>query len=217
MSLGTVGLMIAVSLWAWGQLPAGAQIAVHWNAAGEVDRYGSVWEGLFLMPSMIGLISVLFYFIPKIDPRRSNIAQSGTAYRAAWIGMLVFMSILHIALVLNALGYAVNIGLIVPVMVGILFLIIGNYMGKIRSNFMFGIRTPWTLSSELSWNKTHRLGGRLFMVIGLLMIATGLLPMTELWVYILLGAIFLMVAVLFVYSYLIYRTDPQVDGQKEAA
>lgn len=210
LSIATTVALTLFSLWGWGQLPEGAPIPVHWNAAGEVDRYGSVFEGFFLMPLMILFVSGLFYVIPRIDPRGQNIAQSATAFKAAWVGMLLFLTIMHVAIVLNTLGYAVNIGLLVPVMVGILFLVIGNYMGKIRSNFMFGIRTPWTLTSELSWNKTHRLGGRLFMLLGLLMIATGLLPISEAWVFVMIGAIFGMIAILFVYSYIVYRSDPEV-------
>lgn len=205
----TVIAMTLFSFWAWAQLPEGAQIPVHWNAYGEVDRYGSIFEGLFLIPLVTAGVALLLWAIPKIDPRRINIAQSAKAYRATWAGLLIFMAIMHVSLVLNALGYPINIGMVVPVLVGILFLVIGNYMGKIRSNFMFGIRTPWTLSSDLSWNKTHRLGGRLFMVIGLLMIATVFLPAGPLWVFVLLGSIFSMVALLFVYSYLVYRSDPQ--------
>ncbi|MDJ0756132.1 MAG: SdpI family protein [Ardenticatenaceae bacterium] len=209
-SAAVVLIMTVVSFWAWGQIPEGAQIPVHWNARGEVDRYGSVFEGLFLMPLIMVGITGLLYAIPKIEPRRLNIAQSIKAYKAVWIGLLIFMSILHGALILSVLGYAVNIGFLVPMMMGILFVILGNYMGKIRSNFMFGIRTPWTLSSELSWNKTHRLGGRLFVLVGLLMIVTSFIPASEFWVYVMMSSVFGMVIVLFVYSYLVYRSDPQI-------
>ena len=89
---------------------------------------------------------------------------------------------------------------------GILFIVIGNYLGKIRSNYMMGIRTPWTLSSDLAWDKTHRLGGKLFMLAGLLLLLSALfLPVTW-WVYVMLGTLFPMLIVLFVYSYLVWRT-----------
>jgi uncharacterized membrane protein len=107
---------------------------------------------------------------------------------------------------LNALGYDVPVSLWVPGLVGILFIVIGNYMGKIRPNWFMGIRTPWTLSSEEVWNKTHRFGGRVFMAGGALMIIMGWLPLA--WRGPLLVAMVVMILLGTVgYSYLLYAKE----------
>ena len=142
-------------------------------------------------------------------------ARSVRAYRIFWFTMLLVMGIIHISVVLAGLGWQVQISLVVPLAVGILFVVIGNYMGKIRSNFMFGIRTPWTLTSDLSWNKTHRVGGRLFMILGVMLVLTGLTSPPGWWIYLLLGSVLLMVVFLFVYSYLVWREDPAANRQVE--
>jgi len=206
-------LLFALSGWAWLQLPGDASIPVHWGVDGQPDRYGGKWEGLLLMPLIFVGISVLFAFIPRIDPRRGNILNSQGAYQAVWWAMLIFFAGLHATLILNILGYNVSVGRFVPVGIGLMFLVIGRYMGRIRSNFLFGIRTPWTLTSELSWQKTHRLGGRLFMLLGLLLIAAGLLPPSARWFGLLMGGVLLMVAGLFAYSYRVWKEDPNASRQ----
>lgn len=206
-------LMFALSFWAWGQLPGDAQIPVHWGPAGQPDRYGGKFEGLMLMPLIfLGIIGLLAA-VPHIDPRRGNILRSQGAYQAIWWVMLLFFAGLHGALILNILGYTVPIGQIVPAGVGVMFLVMGRYMGRIRSNFMFGIRTPWTLTSELSWRKTHLWGGRAFMVMGALLLLVALLPPSGWWVGLLMGGGIGMVVGLFVYSYLVWRDDPDSERQ----
>jgi uncharacterized membrane protein len=110
--------------------------------------------------------------------------------------------------VLTAVGRPVDVTRIVPVGLGILFLVTGNYFGRLRSNFVAGIRTPWTLSSELSWNRTHRAAGRLFVGLGLLLALLGLTgSWTATWI-VALGGTFTGVGFLFVYSYLVWKRDP---------
>ena len=201
-------LMLLMGALAWGQIPAGTPIPVHWGIDGTPDRYGSKFEGLLMMPLVIAGLSVLLAAVPYIDPNRVNIAQSAKAYKVTWGGLLIVMVIIHAVAVANALGYAVNVSFYVPLIIGGLFVVMGNYMGKIRRNYMFGIRTPWTLASELSWNKTHRLGGKLFMALGLGMMATLAWP--TLTFYLLIGGIFIMLAVLFGYSYWVWKNDPQM-------
>lgn len=210
-----VALMVSFSAWAWGQLPAGASIPVHWNAAGEVDRYGGKVEGLLVLPLVsIGII-LLFTLIRYIDPLRANIERSGQAYRAVLLGTLFFMAVLHVGAVLNAVGYPVNIGLLAAPAMGIMFIVIGNYMGKIRRNYMFGVRTPWTLASELAWNKTHRVTGKLFVVSGLLVVVASFWS-SILAFYTMMGTILGTVLFAMVYSYLIWKSDPAVQTAEKA-
>jgi uncharacterized membrane protein len=200
-------LMFVLSAWAWMRVPAGQRIPVHWGMSGQVDRYGGKSEALLLLPlvalGMVGLLAL----IPRLEPRRLNLERSVKAYTAVWLGILGFLLVLHVVLVLTALGWPVGVPLVAACSVGALLVLMGNYLGKTRSNFFFGIRTPWTLSSELSWSKTHRLGGKLFVILGLGTIVTGLLgPFVQfIW---LLGGASLVVAVVLVYSYVVWRADP---------
>ncbi|MEZ4732834.1 MAG: SdpI family protein [Caldilineaceae bacterium] len=209
MSAVVVALMVGLSAWAWVQLPADASLPVHWNAAGEADRYGGKVEGLLLLPLVSVGILLLFNLIRYIDPLRANIARSGQAYRAMLLGVLFFLAVLHVGSVLNALGYGINIGLLAAPAIGVMFIIIGNYLGKIRRNYMFGVRTPWTLASELSWNKTHRLTGKLFVVSGILVLVASLWSPVVAF-YTMLVTILGTVLFAMIYSYWVWKKDPTV-------
>ncbi|MBX3011599.1 MAG: SdpI family protein [Caldilineaceae bacterium] len=209
-----LAVMAGLSAWAWFQLPADALLPVHWNVAGEVDRYGSKWEGLWLLPAVSLGIILLFRVIRAIDPLRANLERSMQAYHAVLLGTLFFMAVLHVGAVLAAVGYPINIGLLAAPALGVLFIIIGNYMGKIRRNYMLGVRTPWTLTSELSWNKTHRLTGKLFILSGLLIIAASFWSATVAF-YTMMGTLLGTVAFALIYSYLIWKRDPARQTTKE--
>lgn len=200
-------ILFAIAAYGWVAIPDGQQIPVHWDVNGEVDRYGSKIEGLLLIPGITVLLTLLFAFLPRIDPRRANLAQSQKAYIAIWAGTLMLLLIVQILIVSAAVGNPVNIGSIIPVAVGILFIIIGNYLPKTRSNFYMGVRTPWTLSSNLSWDKTHRLAGRLFILMGLIMIGSVFIQ-GVLWVWIMMGGLIAMVIGLMAYSYIVWKDDP---------
>lgn len=208
-------LMFALSAWAWGQIPADAQIPVHWGINGQPDRYGGKFEGLLLMPIIVTAVAALLAVVPRIDPRGENIKRSSKAYGALWIAIMLFFLFLHGSLIFSTLGRDVPIDMIVPGGVGLLFIIIGNYMGKVRRNYMFGIRTPWTLASDLSWNKTHRLGGRLFILLGLLMISTALFTTGAVTFGIMFAGIIGLLITVFAYSYTVWKQDP--DAQKPGA
>lgn len=206
-----IAIMVAVSAWAWTQVPAGTQVPIHWNAAGEPDNYGNKFVGIFLMPLVaLGVVGI-FSLIPYIDPLRANIARSGKALRATLYGVLFFMLALHVATMLNVAGYDFNVGYVAAPTVGLMFIILGNYMGKIRRNYMFGVRTPWTLASELSWNKTHRFAGKLFVLAGIIILVTALWN-PEWAFYALIGSIVTILVLAMAYSYWIWKNDPAVQN-----
>jgi uncharacterized membrane protein len=199
--------MIAGSLWAWLSLPDGARIPTHWNADGQVDGYANKTWALSVGPVIALSVSVLFAVLPSIAVRRDHFAQSSKLYAAAWISTLAVICAAHTHVILTALGSkAPTLGL-VPLTVGITFVILGNYMGKVRSNFFMGIRTPWTLSSELSWKKTHRMAGPLFMLLGLAVMVSAFISMRVTMNVIIVGTIAL-VLIVGVYSYSVWRKDP---------
>ncbi len=204
-------LALLISGYAWEKVPDDAQIPVHWNIRGEVDDYADKSVGLLLSPLLIVGLTLLLAFIPRMEPRIENLQRSQKAYITLWGGLLVMMLSLHIITISAALGYEENIPMLMAFLMGALFMAIGNYLGKIRSNFMFGIRTPWTLSSELSWNKTHRLGGWLFFATGLLTFLSGFYRSGELTFGILFGGLFLSLPILFGYSWLIWKSDENAE------
>lgn len=180
------------------------EVPVHWNTAGEVDRYGSKFEGAFLMPIIAIGLYLLFWVIPKIDPKKEKYQQFEGVYHIFKNGIMIMLFGIYLIASLNSLGYNIRVEVWVPIVVGVLFLIIGNYMGKIKTNWFLGIRTPWTLSNDEVWNKTHRLGGKLFMLMGILLIITPLLPYSSIF-WTLLVPLIIIVMVPIVYSYLLYK------------
>ncbi len=200
---------LALTIWAWSKIPADAQIPFHWNVQGEVDRYANKTVGLLVGPFTVLFLTMLLLFIPRMEPRKENFAQSQKAYKIIIGGVLLFVAGLHLVTVLVALGHDIDISSAMAFGLGIFFMIIGNYLGKIRSNFMLGIRTPWTLSSETSWNKTHRLGGWLFLLTGLFVFLSGFLHNAELTFGLLFGMVFISIILLFAYSYWIWKGDEE--------
>jgi immunity protein, SdpI family len=202
-----IAFMAALSLWAWPQIPAGRQIPIHWNAAGNPDGYASKELALLVLPIVALAIALLLAAIPQLEPRRLNLAQSAKPYLTGWIGGLVVLAGAHLLIVLAAVGHPANIVTIASLLVGGLLIVVGNYLGKARSNFFFGIRTPWTLSSDLSWDKTNRLGGRVFVAVGAAWILAGLTRSGTVFAVVLVILLALIVIVT-IYSYFVWRDDP---------
>ena len=208
-SLLILAVMAGFSLWANARIPAGAEIPVHFDATGTPDRYGSRFEGLWLMPLVTIAGAALFAALPKIEPRRTHLLQSHRAFLAIWMVTLTVLAGIHGAAVMSAVpGQSVDMMIVVAGLVGLMFIVIGNYMSKIRSNFLMGVRTPWTLTSELSWNKTHRLVGRLFIILGVAMILLAFVDAPLVMVWLVIGGTIGILLVALVYSYVVWRSDP---------
>lgn len=154
------------------------QIPMNWGMDGTVE-YNDKYQ-IFLMCGMAVLFAFLFDILPKIDPRRKNYQKFGPYYDSFCVLMQVFMLAMNGIILLETFRPGtVSVPLITMTMVGILFLFIGNIMPKIKSNFYMGIKTPWSLSSEEVWRKTHRLGGKCFFLAGIVMIVSPFLPWKE--------------------------------------
>lgn len=201
--LTIIGVMFAASIVLLPQLPD--PMPIHWNAAGHPDNFAPRWIGAFIGP-LAGLgLYVLLIFIPSLDPRRENYDRFAGTYRLFRTLFVLFMAFLHGATLDSVLrgGGQLNPDLMV-VAVGILLVLLGNYMPRIRSNWFVGIRTPWTLSNSEVWRRTHRLGGRAFFIAGLIVILAALLPLG--WMMpALMGAIAAAAIVPVLYSYVVYR------------
>lgn len=195
---------ISLSLWSYNLLPD--QVITHWNFAGEADGWGSRQFHAILFPSMLAAIYLMFNFLPKIDPRSDRYAEFSGVYLIMRNFIMLIMMIIFAAATFVNLGYQLNIGGIVAGAVGLLIIVIGNYFGKLKRNYFVGIKTPWTLASENVWNKTHRLGSRLFIVWGALLVTSPWLP-APIAFLILFGGIIAMLAWLSIYSYVLYRNE----------
>jgi uncharacterized membrane protein len=213
-SIAIVGAMLLVSAWAWLQLPADAQVPIHWGPDGQPDDWTDKTVGLFLMPVLAAGIATLLALIPRFEPRRANLERSAKAYGATWIGVMVLLGGLHLLAVSVALGAQMDLTRIVFIGTGILFVVIGNYLPKVRPNYMMGIRTPWTLTSDLAWTRTHRVGGRIFVIEGIVMTALGLLGVSGTTLVVaVLGAVAILLVVTFTYSYQVWKADPEKRAQ----
>jgi len=189
----------------WNRLPD--QMASHWNVNDQVDGYMPRFWGVFMVPLITLGMFVLFLVFPSIDPLRANIAQFRDAFNVFIVLIVAFMLYVH------GLSLAWNLGYtdfkmstsMLPAM-GLLFIFIGFMLRKAKRNFFIGIRTPWTLSSDTVWDKTHQLGSILFMASGVFTLIGGIFGgMTAFWflfVPLIGSTIFLLV-----YSYVIYQRE----------
>jgi len=202
-------LMLLISVWAWRQIPPDTQLPIHWGINGQSDRYTGKFWGLFMMPVILTGMCILLFLVPLIEPRKRHLKLSMKAYNFILIAIVLLMAALHIIIIISSLNKGISVNKTVPFMIGLLFIVIGNYMGKIRSNFILGIKTPWTLSSELSWNKTHRFGGRLFILCGFLLALSAILFTSRVTFAILIVGVFISIIATFAYSYVIWKNDPQ--------
>src|SRR3989442_4521370 len=165
---------VAVSLWAYPQLPP--TVATHWNVRGVADGFSSRLVAVSIMPLVIIAMTGLFNLLPKLDPRRANYTKFIGTYWLIANAVILFILIGHGMIVATGLGYPVKIGRTMPIGVGLLFIVLGNYLTRVEPNWFVGIRTPWTLSSDTVWRRTHRTGGWVFVIGGLLLASTALLP-----------------------------------------
>lgn len=195
---------ILASAVAWPHLPA--RVATHWNAAGEVDGYSPRWLAATMMPAMIVAFAGLARLLPKIDPRFVNYRRFIGTYWLIINGILVFIGAVHLVLLANGVGWHVPVGKLVPVGIGLLFMLLGNYLSRVQPNWFMGIRTPWTLSSDQVWRKTHRIGGRLFVLGGIALAGVAFLP-PALFVPALISVIVLVGVVPVVLSYFLWRKE----------
>jgi len=201
-----IAAMFAGALSVWPAAPD--RIPVHWNVSGEVDRYGSKFEGLLGIPLMALGIYLLMRFVPRIDPGRANYARFVGAYTAIRVGLQLLFAVIYGVILAWVLKWPVDVSRVVPLGVGALFVLFGVVLGKVRPNWFVGVRTPWTISSKTSWVRTHRLGGWLFMALGVLFAVTGAFRLGR-FGYVVMGALLGVVVILFVYSYLVWKTDPE--------
>jgi len=209
-------LMSGISVWVGGQLPA-ENIPVHWNADGLPDRFSDRQEALlllWLLPAISAFSALVFFVLPQIEPMRDNLLKSRKAYRAVWVTIMLLFLGIHGGLsymMLNSSGDAMQSNEFVRFIIagtGIMFIILGNYLPKTRQNWFLGVRTPWTLSSEYTWEKTHRLAGRLFFGVGFVCLLAAFTVNGIYLVFVVTGASISAALISVIYSFFVYRAAP---------
>ena len=190
-------LPILAGLIMWNQLPE--QIPSHWNASGEIDGWSSKPFAVFGMPLILLAFQWLCVLGTSADPKKEN-HPSKVVHLVLWI-IPVISTLLHVLTYAVALGQAVQMNVVMPVFVGLVLAIVGNYLPKCKQNYTIGIKIPWTLNSEENWNRTHRFAGRLWLVCGLVIMLTGFFG--GFWIF--FGVVLLMVFAPFLYSYWLHR------------
>ncbi|WP_243495534.1 SdpI family protein [Priestia aryabhattai] len=197
-------LTLVVWLIALPHLPA--TMPIHWGANGEADGFATKINAMILTVGIMVLIYFVIAFVPRIDPRKENYKYFSKTYNILLNAVLLLFFFVNMSTILQGLGYNVPMSYIAPIMAGLVFIIIGNYLQRVRSNYFMGIRTPWTLSNENVWKKTHRLSGKIFFIGGLLILISAFLPdgykSVIMW-----GSIVLCVAVPYLYSYVAYKKE----------
>src|SRR6266849_476538 len=163
-------LAVAMSILAYPQLPP--TVATHWSLNGTPDGYSSRLWALVIIPLMLVVMTVIFNVLPKIDPRHENYAKFLSSYWLIANAVIVFLLVAHGLIIAAGLGFSIKIDRLMPLGIGLLFVFLGNFLTRVEPNWFVGIRTPWTLSSDTVWRKTHRTGGWL-MVLGGFVIGLG--------------------------------------------
>jgi uncharacterized membrane protein len=193
---------LAFGIYLYPQLPD--KIPTHWNFQGEVDGWSGKAFGVFFFPLLNLILYPLMILLPRIDPRRQNYIYFSRAYAVIRVTLHFFFAIIYVISLLAALGYPLEISFIVKFFVSLLFVVLGNYMGKIKHNYFVGIKTPWTLANEEVWYKTHRLAAPLWVAAGILGMVLSFFQ--QIWAsYIMFGSIIVIVVIPMVFSYLFYR------------
>jgi uncharacterized membrane protein len=202
--LVVAALALAASIWAFPQLPP--TVATHWNLRGTADGFSSRAVAISIIPVVILLMTGLFNVLPRLDPRHENYSRFIGTYWLIANAVIVFMLVAHGMIIATGLGYSVRIDRLMPIGVGVLFIVLGNYLTRVEPNWFVGIRTPWTLSSDTVWRKTHRTGGWLMVIGGLVVASSAILPQGA-FLPLFITAIVIMAVIPIVQSYVLWKRE----------
>jgi uncharacterized membrane protein len=179
--LALIVAMAVVGLWVVLILPSDARVPIHFDANGRPNGWAGPVVALFMMPALAALLWGLMAVLPKIDPRGDNLRRSAGAVNAIGLATTALLGVVQAVIVVAALGLPAPKSSLGLLLVGGLYVVIGNVMGKLRPNHTVGIRTPWTLANERVWDQTHRFGGKAFVLGGVLLWGLVAVPMDTQW------------------------------------
>ena len=193
----------AIGIYFYPQMPD--KMASHWSAAGEVNGYLPKFWGLFLMPLVSFGLFLLFILIPKIDPLKENIKKFRKYFDGFVILTIVFLFYIYLLTIFWNAGLRFNMGQVMIPALGFLFYYCGILIENAKRNWFIGIRTPWTLSSDKVWRKTHMIGGKLFKIVGVIAFFGIIFPKYA--VFFVLIPVILVTGYLIFYSYFSYQKE----------
>ena len=191
----------------WNKLPD--KVPMHWNSRGEIDRYGEKIE-LIIIPILLPLlVYIIFLVVPKIDPK-NKLNKMGNKLESLKFLMTTFMSILALFILYSAKNESFANSNYIILLVGVLYIILGNYFKTIKANYFIGIRTPWTLENETVWKETHKLGGKIWFIGGIMVVLASLLFDMQTTTTILLIITAIITIIPIVYSYIIFKKEKKI-------
>ncbi len=196
-----LAIMLIITAVGWVMIPDGQQMVTHSNLQGKPDAYSDKATALLGLPIATLIMIGVFILLAKWQNLTS-------VKNIMWIAALTPMVVMQAVGIGNALGRKIDVGVVMWGTFGLLLIVIGNYFPKLRMNRVAGIRTPWTLASELSWSKTHRLGGGLTILYGLMLLCGAILLDSAALLWLVIGGGVVLVLFLSVYSYTVWRRDP---------
>lgn len=202
--IGIVLLPFIYMAYIWNQLPD--KVPMHWNIKGEIDRYGEKIE-LIIIPILLPLlVYIIFLVIPKIDPK-NKLNKMGNKLQTIKFLLTTFMSILALFIIYTAKNQSFANPNYIVLLIGVLYIIFGNYFKTIKANYFIGIRTPWTLESETVWKKTHKLSGKLWFAGGIIVVITSLIleKETNFTLFLMITGIITIIPI--VYSYITFKNE----------
>jgi uncharacterized membrane protein len=205
-----LGLLITIALTIAVYPTVPDTVVSHWNAAGQADGYMSKVWGLGLIPLIMIALVGLFTVLPRIDPYKKNYEKFRDYYDGFILLFILFMLAIQVQIILWSIGYQISPNLTFPFLIGALFIYIGFLLSHAERNWFVGIRTPWTLSSETVWKKTHEIGGKLFKIAGVISFIGALAGQYAMWfilVPVLLVAVFTVT-----YSYFEFQKETKSQG-----
>ena len=179
------------------------RIASHWGANGQVNGYMGKFWGTFFLPVIMLACALLFLTIIRIDPKKQNIEKFRKYFNMFILTFLLFFSYIYALIIFNNFGYQFNMLQFLAPALAVLFFVVGTMIKHAEPNWTIGIRTPWTLSNEEVWYKTHQLGGKLFQIVAVISLLGIIMPQYAVWVIIL--PVLAVALFLVLYSYLEYR------------
>ena len=192
-----------IGIYFYPQMPE--RMASHWNIKGEVDGYLSKFWGLFLMPIILIGVVLIYLIVPRIDPLKKNIEKFRKYFDGFIVLLLLFLFYLYVLTIFWNLGLKFDIGQAIIPALAILFYYCGILLEKAKRNWFIGIRTPWTLSNDMVWEKTHKIGGKLFKIAGIVAIFGIFFQRYVL--FFILAPVILVAAYTIIYSYIEYRKE----------
>jgi uncharacterized membrane protein len=188
----------------WNQLPE--KVPMHWNINGEIDRYGEKVE-LIIIPIFLPLlVYIIFLVVPKIDPK-NRLNKMGNKLQTIKFLLTTLMSILALFIIYTAKNESFTNPNYMVLIIGVLYIVLGNYFKTLKANYFIGIRTPWTLEKETVWKKTHELGGKLWFIGGIIVVIASLIlrKETNFTVFLIITGIITIIPI--VYSYLTFKNE----------